>query len=73
VAESSGVTSGLSQEENRAERHRLVNGRDPLANTREKPSGCGWLHQNPKSPENTPKNAKNQKTTENQMNNKTEI
>jgi len=47
---------------------------DPLANTHKKilrndgESGRGWLFQNSKSPENTPKNAKrrpteNQKTT----------
>ena len=32
---------------------------------------CGWLYQNPKSPENNPKNTKEQ-PTENQMNAKTE-
>jgi len=34
-------------------------------------SRCGWLYENPESPTNTLKNAKN--TTENQKNTKTEV
>jgi len=52
----------------------------PLANTRKKnlkndgETGCGWLYQNHKSPENsTPKHEKYQEPTENQTNTKIEI
>jgi len=33
--------------------------------------GCGWLNQNPNSPENTPKNAKKAQLIENQKDNET--
>jgi len=79
VAESSGVTTGLSHGQNVAERGPLVTVGGSLANTRKKKlenngeSGCGWLYRNPKSPQNNPKSEKNQEPTENQNNTKTDV